>query len=323
MADEKTTRFESMAAMARELAPTAQDHVLEFPLRDDSGAQAWMSCADEQRRKGWAAAWLTKRKNFEPPLETRDFLAIAAYEADGAKMERSFGWSALSMWLSAAREARVGEKTAGLDKKAVLGLLPKLLETGASMEAFQAAHPNALSQLIEIRGVDGEPYFEAAVALLDAGWNPNAWDPATEPRTASSMQAALRSMPNLGCESLRSNGAKPFEPEVLAARWMELLRAAQKRGFDLDSRSMDGRTALGMCCEHKGYAGEKLAEFGDPRVMALMELGADTSKASRFWLAAMESDPLSQKAAAAAWERSQLAGGLARPGQTKTPTRAL
>jgi hypothetical protein len=299
MADQ-TRRFDSMEEMARQMAPE-RGGAMAFPLFDDSPAEHWLSCSGETPRRMWASEWVARRAKFSQPVESRDFLAIAAYEADASKMEKSLGWSALAMWLEAAKSNPPGSALRG-DK--VLGLLPKLLASGASMKAFQAAHPQALALVIGLKRENDENFWEGAVALLEAGWDPNAWDPVTEPKTGSSMQAAMRCHAAIGESS--SSSKNKFDSARVAARWMEVVRAAQGAGFDLDSRSMDGMTALGMCGEYKAYLTELLKNEGDPRMSALMALGADPSKASQFWLITLENDPKTQQEAAAALAHAQL-----------------
>lgn len=290
----KKNKFSSMAEMATKFREFHRG-VTALPLMDDSPADVWMSCGTELSRKTQAQAWLTDREKYEEPMDVRDFKVLLAYEANGAKMEAAFGWSALGLWLTGLRQHTNAKSEDEMRAKLeYASKMDVLLETGASIDAFQAAYPNALSAIILHCHGQEDNGWELVETLLKKGWNPNEWNPLSQDGNSGSMhsmfEAAGRNAIGEGVE--------------LAARWQSVALTAQKQGFDLNSRNRKGLTILGASLNSRGYGSSK--DAWDPRVEGLINAGADHTMASRFWLSAMEEDPFAQQAMASRMEAAQI-----------------
>lgn len=293
MADEKVkVKFSSMEEMAERFA-FRPEGAPSGPLLDSSDAWEWSGCLNAKKRGEWGVAWRANRDKFAEPMEVRDFVAVLGYETHGEKFESSYGWSSLGMWLSATTQCQPGSNWA-LASEELFQKLEGLVGSGASMPAFQAAYPDALERVLSM----DETGWSAAAVLLKGGWNPNAWQPMSlftgEALGLGSMQRVLK-------ESSPSG-----EASALAAKWNLVLREAQSAGFDLDSRSMSGETSLGICLKASSFS-RREREKVDPRVEALLALGADPLKASMFWISTFHGDPVAQKEMLVLHERQQLA----------------
>jgi hypothetical protein len=293
MADEKVKiKFSSMQEMAERFA-FRPEGAPNGPLLDSSDASAWSGCLSAKKRGEWGVAWRANREKFAEPMEARDFVAVLGYETHGEKFESSYGWSSLGMWLSATTQCQPGSNWA-LASEELFRKLQGLVDSGASMPAFQATYPDALERVLSM----GDTGWSAAAALLKGGWNPNAWQPMSlltgEALGLGSMHRTLK------------EGSPSIEGCDVAAKWTVLLREAQAAGFDLDSRSMSGETSLGICLKASAFS-RREREKVDPRVEALLALGADPLKASMFWISSFHGDPIAQKEMLVFHERQQLA----------------
>lgn len=277
---------------------------LSFPLSDSSLASDWRAAGTKQTRGVWAREWYRRRVEMQDqrPITPEDFIAVVAYEADGAKFEEKMGWPALGMWYEAIVDAAFGKKLA-LNKKELTTVLCALLDTGASVAAFQAMYPDALSGLLR-KGSDqpAKPALWAGVnVLLERGWDPNKFSPLRNSEDGGS------SMQNLIWES----GGVVEHAESMSEieeHWRHLIGLAMRSGFDLEALSMSGLTTLGGCLRARNPL---LGDEADPRVEALIALGADPTRASHFWLANFESNEAVREKMLARLEASQIASASA------------
>lgn len=250
------------------------------PLTDSSGASDWAAAKLKADRRGWAKEWEGKmaKAREHRSLGTEAFLSIMSYEAHGAKFEETMGWPALGLWLEALKEsgvARGGVKNQFFERQELAELAVKLIQTGASVEAFQALYPNALQALLTEMNPKGSPLRDWACLLLGYGWDPGQWTPAMGEEGCSSMQALLWSCPSIGGDAPK-------------ACWTAVAKAAMGAGFDLEARSASGLTALGGCVA----AGSGISpREDDGRAAALLDLGADPKRAGPFWICSFESAP--------------------------------
>ena len=300
-------RFASMGDMARDFQGIKKSGA-NLPLMDDSPADAWMSCGTSESRAADGEAWKTERAEYGEPMEVRDFKILLAYEADGAKLEAAFGWSALGMWLTALRSypASMMEETA-MEKRRHISKMEILIKSGACVSAFQAAYPDALAKIVNACGVAEEAGWELVEILLKNGWRPNEWNPLSRGGASGSMHSLFEECETFGAKS--ADGAE-LDQSVAMARWQRAAQAAQRAGFHLDSRNREGLTALGLCLATRRRAASK--NIADPRIEALLNAGARPELSAKFWLSAMEADPTSQQALAARMEAAQIGESVGR-----------
>lgn len=271
----------------------------KFPMGDDSEASNWAACQTRVQRVAFAARWKDLRSKMQEQREAaiEDFISIMGYERNGRKFDEKMGWPALGMW----HEAVVGSarKNFGVKRQWIGELIGPLGATGASVEAFQAMYPDALIDLLtKANPSDGPPIWDAVNGLLELGWNPSQWMPATFSEDGcSSLQGLLWACPGLA------------ESEH---HWKGVIKAAMVAGFDLESRSMSGLTALGGCLVHTKVAG--VAQDKDPRVAALLSLGADPRRTNAFWVCNFEEAPATRQQMLGMLEADQI-GAASEPGE--------
>ena len=282
----------------------------KFPMTDSSDASDWALCKNKGVREAWGREWQARRAEAQDrrPIEPRDFIAILAYETDGSKMDAKLGWPALGLWYESLHLGSMGKPMA-LGRQEIAQKVVNLIETGASVAAFQALYPDALSYMLSSFNANSDsPVWSIPHLLLRNGWDPDQWSPNVKPgEGCSSMQALIWSGENVG-------GEKGDKGEI-ATEWATLIGAAIRAGFDLESRSMSGWTALGGCLRTRGNyikAGES-----DPRVSALLAAGADPTRVGAFWLSNFEADEVAFQAMLGRLEASQIgaqaAAGLDAP----------
>lgn len=294
MSEKERHKFASMAEMAKKFRER-HEPVTKLPLMDDSPADAWMSCGNEHSRSQEAASWVRDREKYDEPMDVRDFNVLVAYEANGAKMEAAFGWSSLGLWLAGlGHHANAKNELAMAKKLEYMSRMDSLIQTEASIDAFQAAYPNALGLILASCCGFEDNGWELAEILIKNGWNPNEWNPRSNGGASGSMHSLFEA------SASRSSAVA----DVAAARWESIVRVAQQHGFDINSRNKAGLTALGTSLKNREYGASK--ETWDSRVEGLINAGADHTMAAKFWLSAMEDDPVAQKAMASRMEAAQI-----------------
>lgn len=273
---------------------------LSFPLRDDSPASDWESCGTRQLRESWGSLWRTKRTEAQGkrPITPEDFIAVVAYEANGSKFDEKMGWPSLGIWYEAMTDGSLSGRALAINRKELMGVLEQLLDTGASVAAFQALYPEALCGLL--RKGSGQAadlaLWGVVEMLLERGWCPNKWSPVRSDDGCSSMQALLWESGNVVAHAESVNG--------IEGSWRGVIGAAVGAGFNLEGRSMSGLTALGGCLRHRS---PHLKSEADPRVEALVSMGADPTRTSQFWLANFDREDVVRKRMLGYLEASQIA----------------
>lgn len=271
-----------------------------FPLRDDSHASDWEACGTRLLRDAWGRAWALRRREAQAlrPITPEDFIAVVAYEANGKKFDEKMGWPALGMWFEAMTDESLGGRKIPIDKKELMDVLGQLLDTGASVAAFQALYPDALISLLRKKsGQMAEPFWAGVELLLKNGWCPNKWSPRGKSEDGcSSAQALLWESGSVG-----ANGE---DVSLVETSWRLVISAAIGAGFDLEARSMSGMTALGGCLRQRS---PRLGAEADPRIEALISLGADPTRTSPFWLANFDQEDVVRKRMLGRLEAEQIA----------------
>lgn len=297
-----------------ELFGALPSDVDDFPLRDDSSSDAWMAAGTAEQRTDWCEKWEKKvldARSALLPMNARDFAAVLAYESEGAKLDARLGWPSLGLWIEAWTSCTSDWPLSGSD---LFAKLYELVESGASMQAFQALYPKALGIVLTFG--TSVPRWDAVEMMLQKGWSPNAWNPqAFASSGAASFQALLASKSDL--VSITAKVGQSGEPilslEELKAGLTRLVVAATKAGFDMEARSLNGLTTLGLCNQERGTSIKDNAD--DPRLSVLIDYGADPCRISPFWISAYAKNPGIQKAMLARMEHSQIAKSVKVDGQ--------
>jgi hypothetical protein len=286
-----------------------------FPLTDDSLASDWSKVRSAETRASWGTEWAIKRKELTCAVSARDFTAILAYEIDGAKMDAKLGYPSLALWL----DALTSRETEGwsLDKENLQAALSQLIDTGASVRAFQALQPDALGLILSSESSKKRsPLWDEVVLLLDSGWNPNQWNPLEKAASGMSSIHALLGAGNR-VHSRPGKDGKACSYDEAEAGWTRIFSAAMRAGFNLDSRALDGQSALGICLAERPYS---LKKEQDARIGALLALGANPAKSSRFWVSVFDTDPMIHSAMLEQLESSQIAAAASDAASRRKPS---